>query len=37
MTYQWQDYTAADAPIAESFLDSAARRFTGCDEGWEDY
>ena len=37
MTYQWYDYTSADAPIAESFLDSAARRFTGCDEGWEDY
>ena len=37
MTYQWYDYTSADAPIAESFLDPAARRFTGCEEGWEDY
>lgn len=37
MIYQWNDYTSADAPIAESFLDPAARRFTGCEEGWEDY
>ncbi len=37
MTYQWQDYTSADAPVAEFFLDDAARRFTGCEESWEDY
>ena len=37
MTYQWYDYTRADAAVTESFLDPAARRFTGCEEGWESY
>ena len=37
MTYQWYDYTRSDAAVSESFLDPVARRFTGCEEGWEDY
>ena len=37
MSYVWLDYSHADAPTVEAFLDDAARRMTGCEDGWEDY
>lgn len=37
MLYHWLDYTPAHASVAESFMDGDARRFTGCEDGWEDY
>ncbi len=37
MTYQWIDFSPDLLDIVESFLDSTARRMSGCDEGWKDY
>lgn len=35
MKYRWIDYTSSCAPLVESWMDEDARRYTGCDEGWE--
>ncbi len=37
MKYRWIDYTSAHAPIVESWIDEIAKKYTGCDDGWEDY
>lgn len=35
--YTWIDYTTAYKEIVDSWLDEDAKRFTGCDEGFEEY
>lgn len=37
MLYRWIDYTSEYASLVESWIDDVARRYTGCDDGWEDY
>ena len=37
MNFGWKDYSARYASIVESWMDAEAKRFSGCDEGWEDY
>ena len=37
MQYRWLDYVSDYAPLIDSWLDDDARRYTGCDDGWEDY
>ena len=37
MKYKWIDYTVDYAPIIESWIDSDARKYTGCDDGWDNY
>lgn len=35
--YRWVEYTSEYAMLVESWIDDTTRKFTGCDEGWEDY
>ena len=37
MKYTWIDYNSAYEKIVDSWLDEDAQRFTGCDEGFEEY
>ena len=37
MKYHWIDYSAAYAPIVAPWLDAAAQKYTGCEDGWDDY
>lgn len=37
MKYTWIDYNSAYKEMVDSWLDKDARRFTGCDEGFEEY
>ena len=37
MKYTWIDYNSAYAKMVDSWLDEDAMRFTGCDEGFEEY
>ena len=36
MTFAWRDYTEADAPMADGWLDEEAIRHTGLDDGFDD-
>ncbi len=37
MKYDWIDYTSEYKDIVDSWLDEDAKRFTGCDEGFDEY
>ena len=37
MNYNWVDYTSAHKEIVEPWIDEEAKRFTGCDEGFDAY
>jgi len=37
MKYNWIDYDAEYAPIIELWLDTDARNFTGCADGFDNY
>ena len=37
MNYDWIDYTYADKELVDSWIDEDAKRFTGCDEGFDEY
>lgn len=37
MKFTWEDYSATYKDIVESWLDEDAKKFTGCDDGFEDY
>ena len=37
MKYTWIDYNSAYEKIVDSWIDEDAQRFTGCDEGFEEY
>jgi len=37
MKYTWIDYNSSLEKIVDSWLDENAMRFTGCDEGFEEY
>jgi len=37
MKYTWIDYNSSLEKIVDSWLDEYAMRFTGCDEGFEEY
>ncbi len=37
MKYTWIDYNLAYKEMVDSWLDEDAKRFTGCDEGFDEY
>lgn len=37
MKYTWIDYTAQYKDVVDSWVDEDAKRFTGCDEGFDKY
>ena len=37
MKYDWIDYTSAYKELVDSWMDEDAKRFTGCDEGFDEY
>lgn len=37
MRFDWGDYTSEYKDVVDSWIDEDARRFTGCDEGFEKY
>jgi len=37
MKYEWIDYTSAYREMVDSWIDEDAKRFTGCDEGFDEY
>jgi len=37
MNFKWEMYCEEYAGLLESWLDTEARRFTGCSDGWLDY
>lgn len=37
MIFKWIDYTTDYSRIVDSWLDLEAKRFTGCDNGWDDF
>ena len=37
MKNNWIDYTSAYKEMVESWMDGDAKRFTGCDEGFDEY
>lgn len=37
MKFTWYDYDVKYAAIVESWLDADAKRFTGCDDGWDSF
>lgn len=37
MRYTWIEYNSAYKEIVDSWLDEDAKRFTGCDEGFDEY
>ena len=37
MQFEWKDYTTEYSAVIESWLDPEARKFTGCDEGFDQY
>ena len=37
MRYKWMDYTKNDKETVESWLDSEAVKYTGCDDGWDQF
>lgn len=37
MKFTWEDYSATYKDVVETWLDEEAKRFTGCDDGFEEY
>ncbi len=37
MKYDWIDYTSSYKNVVDSWIDEDAKRFTGCDEGFDEY
>lgn len=37
MRYDWIDYSSSYKETVDSWLDEDAVRFTGCDEGFDEY
>ncbi len=37
MIFRWEDYSSEYADLVDSWLDSEAIRYTGCEDGWEEY
>ncbi len=37
MKYHWIDYTSSYKNMVDSWIDKDAKRFTGCDEGFDEY
>ena len=37
MKYTWIDYTNQYSSVVEPWLDREAKKYTGCDEGWDRY
>lgn len=37
MKYDWIDYTTAYTELVDSWIDEDAKRFTGCDDGFDEY
>ncbi|MBQ8548145.1 MAG: GNAT family N-acetyltransferase [Lachnospiraceae bacterium] len=37
MKFTWEDYSATYKDIVETWLDEEAKKFTGCDDGFEEY
>ena len=37
MRYDWIDYSSSHKEMVDSWLDEDAMRFTGCDEGFDEY
>lgn len=37
MKFTWDDYSATYKDVVETWLDGDAKRFTGCDDGFEEY
>lgn len=37
MKYSWIDYTASHKEMVDAWIDEDAKRFTGCDEGFDAY
>ncbi len=37
MNYQWIDYTDQYSRVVERWLDRTAKKYTGCDEGWDNF
>lgn len=37
MKFAWDDYSVTYKDVVESWLDEDAKKFTGCDDGFEEY
>lgn len=37
MKFAWEDYSVTYKDIVESWLDEDAKKFAGCDNGFEEY
>lgn len=37
MKFTWDDYSATYKDVVETWLDEEAKKFTGCDDGFEGY
>lgn len=37
MRFKWIDYTSEYNDVVNSWIDEDAKRFTGCDKGFEEY
>jgi len=37
MKFTWEDYSVTYKDVVESWLDEEAKKFTGCDDGFEEY
>lgn len=37
MRFHWMDYHDKYAALIDSWLDETARRYTGCDDGWDSF
>lgn len=37
MKFTWDDYSATYKDVVEAWLDEEAKKFTGCDDGFEGY
>jgi RimJ/RimL family protein N-acetyltransferase len=37
MTYEWIDYSFEYKEMVDSWIDSEAEKFTGCDDGFDEY
>ena len=37
MKFKWVDYTTEYSHVVDSWLDSEAKKFTGCDDGWDEF
>ncbi len=37
MKFKWVDYIIEYSRVVDSWIDPEAKRFTGCDDGWDDF